>query len=469
MLLLLPLGVSADESKYFRSDAGIAAKGSSLPDDLSLAGAQRWRTAVDSGHSTPVVSGERIFLTTFNGAQQQLATVAVDANSGKVVWKQLAPAEKIEAYHRQTGNPAVCSPACDGERLYVFFGSCGLLCYDLNGKLLWRNAMGPFQDEYGAGSSPVLLEDKIILLQDHDQQSFVTALDRRTGKELWKTSRPDAIRSYSTPVSWVHNGRTELLVAGALELAAYDAATGEKLWWTPGLARIVIPEPVPMGDTVLMASWAPGGDAGKRIALDSWEAALAKWDKNHDGKLARAEVDDPNVLERFYRMDLDQSGNLDQKEWDRYAEVFRRAENALLAIKPSVSRGQLSAGDIVWKYTRGVPYVSSPLLDKGVFWMVKDGGIATKLDAATGKFLQEERLAGAGNYLASPVSGDGKVYFAGEQGTVTVVANQPDWKIISSRSFREKIYATPVIDRGRLFLRTEKALYCFGVGGGSAN
>ena len=409
--------------KYFRADFGVSPVVAKLPDDLSSPAVQRWRTPLDSGHSTPVASGGRVFLTSFNGSQQQLATVAVDAQSGKVVWKQIAPAKKIEEYHRQTGSPAVCSPACDGERLYAFFGSCGLLCYDLDGKLLWQQTMGPFQDEYGAGSSPILFEDKIILLQDHDQKSFVTALDRRTGKQLWKTPRPDAIRSYSSPVPWTHNGHKELLVAGALELAAYDPANGEKLWWTPGLARIVIPEPVPSGDMVLMASWAPGGDAGKRIALDSWETALAKWDKNHDGKLARAEVDDPNVLERFYRMDLDQTGNLDQKEWDRYAEVFRRAENALLAIKPSSAHGQLSAGDIVWKYTRGIPYVPTPLLDKGILWMVKDGGIVTKLDATTGKVLQEERLSGGGSYLASPVAGDGKVYFASEQGTITVVAN----------------------------------------------
>jgi outer membrane protein assembly factor BamB len=201
---------------------------------------------------------------------------------------------------------------------------------------------------------------------------------------------------------------------------------------------------------------------GKRIALDPWPTALTKWDKNHDGKLARAEVEDANVLERFYRMDLDQSGTLDEKEWIRHADVFRRAENALLAIKPSSDRGELSQGDIVWKYNRGVPYVATPLVDQGIVWMVKDGGIVTKLEARTGRVLQEERLAGVGGYYASPVSGDGKAYFASEQGVVTVVANQQEWKVISSHPFHEKLYATPAIDGDRLFIRTEKALYCFG-------
>ena len=115
----------------------------------------------------------------------------------------------------------------------------------------------------------------------------------------------------------------------------------------------------------------------------------------------------------------------------------------------------------MWKYTRGIPYVSSPLLDQGILWLVKDGGIVTKLDAAGGQLLQEQRLLGHGGYYASPVAGDGKVYFASEQGVVSVVANQKEWKTISSRDFHEKIYATPCLAGNRLFLRTDRALYCF--------
>jgi outer membrane protein assembly factor BamB len=211
---------------------------------------------------------------------------------------------------------------------------------------------------------------------------------------------------------------------------------------------------------IYMASWAPGGDSARRISLDSWPAALAKWDKDNDGKLSKAEINDREVLDRFYRMDLDQNGTLDQKEWDRHAEVFSRAQNAVLALKPT-GRGDLGGRDLVWKYHRGVPYVATPLLDKGILWMVKDGGIVTKLDAATGHVLHEERLPGLGSYYASPVTGDGKVYFASEQGMVSVVANEREWNVISSHDFQEKIYATPVIDRDCIYIRTEKALYCF--------
>jgi outer membrane protein assembly factor BamB len=446
--------------KYFRSDLGVAASAGPLPDDFDTPGALHWRVPIDSGHSTPIICGGAMFFTTYRKEARELATVALDPQTGQLLWKAVAPATRIEPAH-PTGGPAVSTPACDGRRVYVFFGSYGLLCYDLGGRQLWDHPLGPFQDEFGSGSSPVLADDKVILNEDHDIDSFLIALDCATGRTVWKAARPDAVRSYSTPAVWTRNGRKELLVAGSLELAGYDPVDGQKLWWTHGLARIVIPVPVPSSDMIYMASWTPGGDSGRRIALDSWPTALAKWDRNHDGKLARAEIADAEVLDRFYRMDLDQSGDLDQKEWEHYADVFRRAQNAVLTFKPSAGHGELGESAVVWKYTRGVPYVATPLVDQGILWMVKDGGIVTKLDARSGHVLQDERLPGLGNYYASPVTGDGKVYFAGELGVVSVLANQREWRLLSSHQFKEHIYATPVIDRDRIYLRTEQALYCF--------
>ncbi|MBM3834938.1 MAG: hypothetical protein FJ403_17025 [Verrucomicrobia bacterium] len=460
------LGADWTSPKHFRSDAGISQTVTGpLPQKFDSEEALCWRKPIDPGHSTPILHRGIMYLTTYREAERELATLALDQNTGEVRWKQVAPTTRIEPYH-QVGSPAAPTPACDGERLYVFFGSCGLICYDLEGKKLWDHRMEPFQDEFGAGSSPILADGKIIISQDHDIDSFVMAIDRSTGKTIWQTSRPAAVRSYSTPTVWPHNGRKQILVAGALELASYDLETGEKLWWVNGLARIVIPIPVASGDTIYMASWSPGADAGTRIALESWEQALAKWDKDKDGKLAKAEIDNREVLSRYYRMDLDQNEKLDRTEWDRHSEIFRLAQNAILALKPN-GRGDLTSSSLVWKYQRGIPYVSTPLLDKGILWMVKDGGIVTKLEAASGRVLQEERIPGFGSYYASPVTGDGKVYFASEQGAVTVVANQQEWNVLSSREFKEKIYATPVIDRDRIYIRTEKALYCFK--GGAAN
>jgi len=450
---------TAGSLNYFRSDGGVARSAGSLPDNLEATEALSWRAPLDGGHSTPILNGDRIILTTWTPKSRELATVGLDGKTGKLLWRNPLVPERVEETHA-IGSPATATAASDGKRVFVFFGSAGMLCYDLDGKKLWEQRMGPFRDEYGAGSSPILFEGKVILNQDHDIDSFLIALDSATGRVLWKIARPDAVRSYATPSIWRHEGHAEILVPGALQLSAYDPANGKRLWWLNGLARIVIPTPVTSGPMVYMASWAPGGDPGKRVAFLPWSTALSKWDKNKDGKLGKDEIDDREVLERFFRMDLDQDGLLNQQEWERHAAVFTHAQNAVLALKPS-GRGELPESAVVWKHGRGVPYVASPVLAHGILWLVKDGGIVTKLDVANGQLLQEERLPGVGNYFASPVAGDNKLYFSSESGTVSVLAGERDWRVISSRDFHEKIFATPAIDRGRLYIRTEEALYCF--------
>jgi len=446
---------------FFRSDSGIAsADCGPLPDGFGAPTKLRWRTQIDSGQSTPVVLGDRVFLTTYRASDHELATVDLDRKSGQVLWKQKASAARIEELHPTMGNPATATPACDGERVFVFFGSFGLICYDLEGHKIWEQALGPFRDEYGSASSPMLVEDKIVLCEDHDVDSFLIAFDARTGKRAWKIPRPDAVRSYATPMAWKTKGREELLIAGSLQLAGYDPANGEKLWWINGLARIVVPCPVVVGDTIFVAAWTPGGDASARITLAPWKSALEKWDKSGDGKLSKAEIGDRNVLERYNRMDLNEDHLLDQMEWERHAEIFRRAENAVLAIKPE-GRGDLTEKAVLWKYRRGIPYVASPLVHNGVLWMVKDGGIVTRLEASTGRMISEERLPGPGSYYASPVAGDGKVYFASEGGVVSVVADQPEWRVISSHKFEGKIYGTPVLGKSSVIIRAGDSVYCY--------
>ncbi len=447
------------ELHYFRADKGVGHAVAALPEDFNAPECLNWRVPLDGGHSTPIVEGGKIFVTTYRADSKELATVALNQASGKLLWRNPIVPERVEETH-PIGSPATATMACDGKRVYAFFGSAGMFCYELNGKKVWEQRIGPFRDEYGAGSSPILFDGKIILNQDHDIDSFLAAYDCATGRQVWKVARPDAVRSYSTPCVWTNNGKPELLVAGALQLIAYDPANGERRWWLNGLARIVIPTPVTSGGMIYTASWAPGGDLGKRIALPTWADAVSKWDSNHDGKLAKSEIDDRDVLERFFRMDLNQDGVLNQQEWERHAAVFRRAQNAVLAIKPT-DRGELPDSAVVWKHVRGVPYVATPVLDHGLLWIVKDGGIVSKLDAASGQLLQEERVSAVGNYFASPVAGDGKVYFASEPGTVSVVAAEKDWRVISSRDFHEKIYATPALVGNHLYLRTEEALYCF--------
>ena len=441
---------------YFRHDGGTAEDGQKLPDRIDES-TQKWRVPLASGHSTPCVYGDAIYLTTFDG--KKLHSLALDRQTGETRWQQTAPTNRLEEYH-STSSPAAATPACDGQRVYVFFGSYGLLCYDLEGKLVWSRELGPFQDEFGSASSPILLDDKLIISADHDIDSFVMAVDRRTGETIWKTERPGFTRSYSTPVVIEADGRKQIVVAGALQLVGYDASTGEKLWWVNGLARIVNPTPAEQGGALYVATWSPGGDTDARIAMDPWPTASKKFDTDGDGKLTKEEAKDPEVLDRFFRIDLNQDKKLDEAEWQKYARVFELAQNALLVIRPGGS-GDITDRAVLWEYRKGLPYVPSPLVYRGVLYLVKNGGILTCLDAKTGRLLKQLRLPSNEGYYASPVAGDGKVYIASEPGVVAVLNAGSATSTLSSHDFGERTMATPVISGGEIFIRTEKALYCF--------
>src|SRR5262245_47848819 len=148
--------------KYFRSDAGIASSAGTLPDNLETPELLRWRVPLDAGHSTPILYNGKIFLTTWRPESKELATVALDEETGRSLWRNALIPERIEQTH-SIGSPATGTVACDGQRIFAFFGSAGVLCYDHAGRKLWEQRMGPFRDEYGAGSSPILCQDKLIL------------------------------------------------------------------------------------------------------------------------------------------------------------------------------------------------------------------------------------------------------------------------------------------------------------------
>ena len=297
----------SQEGSYFRHDHGIARGSPELPADFEKGAKQLWRTPVDKGHSTPCVCGDSIFLTTFRAEEKELATIAIDRASGRIRWKKSVPTKTLEAFH-VTGSPASSTPACNGSQVFAFFGSYGMLCYDLDGNLLWERRMGPFQDEFGACSSPILVDDNVVLNEDHDLGSFIIALDQRTGETKWEIPREEATRSYSTPILLERDGVKEILVAGSLQLLAYDAATGKKRWWYNGLSRIMDSTPLIHDGVIYIASWTPGGDPGERIAMEPFQDAIGKYDKDQDEMISKNELPAGSpVLDRFFRIDLNQN------------------------------------------------------------------------------------------------------------------------------------------------------------------
>jgi outer membrane protein assembly factor BamB len=463
-------GVAADSDNWpqfrGRNAAGVALTDAALPTEIGPDAHVLWKTALPPGHSSPVVHGDRLYLTAVKG--EQLLTMALDRASGQVLWQDEAPHEALEAIHR-IGSHAQPTPATDGQTVVSLFGSSGLACHDRDGRLQWRRPMGPFNNEFGAGTSPILVDDWIILCQDHDTDSFLMAIDKRTGETVWKTDRSEFPRNYCTPIVWEAGGTRQLVVAATLRVAGYDLATGEERWTVRGLSRSVCVTPV-VGDdgTLFVAGWSAGADANERIALDPADGFFAANDADKSGTLELSEVPEGPVQPRFNQVDRDKGGSITRAEYDYYRDLFDQARNVVLAIRPG-GQGDVTASHVAWEYDRYVPFCASPLFHAGHVFTIKDGGILNCLEAATGEPARQERIAATGEYYSSPVAGDGKVYLTNAKGELTVISARGDWEVLHTAEFGEDVYATPAIVEGRIYYRTAGHLYCFGLSGGEAS
>ena len=453
---------TADDWPQFRGvgGRGLAESSRSLPTEIGPDSEHiAWKIAFPPGNSSPVLHGKRLFLTAVR--DKALVTIAVSRSKGKILWEQKAPYKKLEEIHA-IGSHAQPSPATDGKRVISLFGSSGLYCHDVDGRLLWKKEMGPFNNDFGAGTSPVIVDDLVITVQDHDTDSFVAAYDKKTGRLAWKTDRAEFPRNYCSPVIWRVGSKKQIIVAATLRVVGYDLKTGKELWTVRGLSRAVCNTPVVGGDGKLyVAGWARGGDIDERISVEPFAKLVAARDKNKNGTLEREELEKGHAIERRYpQVDRDKTGTITRKEYEYYRNLFDVARNVVMAIKPGAS-GDATRTHVAWEYRRHIPFCASPLFFNNTVFTVKDGGILTSLDARSGKPLQTKRVAGAGNYYSSPVAGDGKVYLLDQKGRLSVVSGEGKWKVLHRAQFGEETYATPAIVDGRIYLRTDGHLYCF--------
>jgi len=419
-----------------------------------------WKIPFPAGHSSPVVAGNKIFLTAV--VDGRLQTICVERRTGKIQWRQTAPAEKLESTHR-LGSPAAPTPATDGKLVYVFFGSFGVIAYDLDGKQQWQQPLATPVVEFGTSASPILIRNKLIVLCDQDLGSFVEALDKKTGRTIWKTERPQFRRSFATPFHWDNSKREELIVPGSIWLTSYDPDTGEENWHYSGTSRVATSSPTAEGDILFSASWNVGGDEDSRITMPPFAEYAAENDKNKDGKFAKDELPDGPVKDRFTQMDLDKDGIVTAEEWKLMAEMFTSAGNAVLAIHGG-GKGDITKTHLAWKSTRSLPYVSSPLFYKGRLFTVKNGGLISAYDAKNGHSIyQDERINAPGDYYASAVAADSRVYFTSQNGVVTVIsAADSSPTILAQNRLGEQTMATPAPVENTIIYRTATMLYTFG-------
>ena len=386
----------------------------------------KWKTPIAGrSHSSPIVWGNKIFLTTaiegplVPGAKavkhmigekeflhpdsigadhkHTFKVICLNATTGKILWEQTAfEGTPFDNRHRKSSF-AASTPATDGKHVFAFFGTEGLYAYDMNGKFMWKADLGKLGTVgMGTGTSPILHENLVLMQCDEDngEASFIVALDKKTGKEVWKTPRKVQV-SWSTPVLVRTTKRAELITSGTEAVVAYDPATGKELWRHKGVESNAIPSPVANNEAVFLSAGFPA--------------------------------------------------------------------KIVMAIRLGATGDLTDSPNVVWKHSKGTAYVPSPILYGEYLYLTTDRGILTCLNARTGEVMYEGgRVPIPATFTASPVAFDGKILLTSEDGDTFMVKAGPKHEILGSNSVGEPVYASPAIADGRIFIRGEKNLYAIG-------
>lgn len=480
MILTGAVAHAGEDWPQFRGPncTGISLDAHSLPVHFSETENVAWQQSVGDGVGGAVVAAGRVFVSGMTDAET-VSLFAFDLKSGKKLWQRDWPTGELPEVHA-TNSQASTTPAADADRVYFYFPSLGLLTVDAqSGDDVWRQELPVpfFVFKWGAGMSPVLYDDLVLFCQDDDLYPAFYAFDRATGELRWKDDREDMAVNYSHPIVCTVDGRDDIVVAGTGMLIGYDPKTGERRWFAKTLLRNIKTTPVCV-DGVIYISVQSGGIANQ------WLASVDQADTGHnDGKLTKEEVQafmgENPIPEAFFRKtfgrgDLNKDGALEGRELDlafMHPDNFAGAtfetpkENAaaefVLAVRGG-GEGDVTESHVLWRNpTRHTDHIVSPYVSEGRMLLIKEGGISTVFDTEQGEPLRgPKRVGRGGNYFASPVSGDGKIYIASQNGNVLVLRDNAEFEQLATNDMGESIIATPAISGGNLIIRTRTKLIC---------
>ena len=468
--------VQAEDWPQFRGPncSGVSTAQGPLPDKFSSTEHVKWVAKLGDGIGCPVIASGRVF-TSAMVDEKTVGLYAFDAVSGEQLWMRSWPVGDVDEIHL-TNSHAYTTPAADADRVYFYFTTLGMVSVDAKtGADVWQQTLPVpyFVFKWGAGMSPVLHDGVVYFVQDDDLHPAMYAFDSKTGTVLWKDDRNDMAVNYSHPVICHTDHGDEVVVAGTGLLVGYHPRTGERLWQARTLLRNIKTTPV-CHDGVIYISLQSKGIASQWLAsIDQAETG------NSDNKITKDEVQaffgKRPVPEAFYkktfdRGDTDKDGDLEGEELDvaflapnnRAGASFSSetpADEFVMAVKGG-GRGDVTATHLLWKhYTKHTDHIVSPLVVNNRMLLVKEGGIATCFDTAEGKSVfGPARINNAANYFASPVYGDGKIYIASENGSIVVLQDAPELKILAVNDMGDPVLGSPAIADGALFVRTRKQL-----------
>ncbi len=455
--------LEAEDWTQFRGSngSGVSTNTKPLPVEFSDKQNVRWSHKIGEGIASPVISRGRLFVTTMS-TPEEFSVISYNAETGQELWRKPYPAGKLPTII-PPNVPASSTPATDGDRVYVYFVTHGMLALDANdGRELWRSPVSePFYlMAWGAASSPIIYEDLVIFSQDDDLAPMLYAFDKQTGSVRWKTPRPEMLAGYSLPVLCTVNGRTDLVVAGTGKMKGYDPRSGKEVWTCNTLLRTIMTSPV-VKDDLIYISVQSYGDADRML-----KDALLEWrDTNQDGKLSKQEIAEP-FWSKFDQGDANKDGFLVGTEVDTafQSPINMVGGGSIVEAIRGGGTGDVSKTHLAWRLdNKASSNIASPILSGDRLFLVKQGGISSCFNALDGKTNWTlKRLQNLGNYYASPVAGDGKIYILGENGFVVVIRDAPQLEILAKNDLGDSGIATPAIADGRLYFRTKERLICIG-------
>lgn len=439
---------------------------------------RKWTTPLDPGHSSPCVFGEQIFVTTYDKESRALGIVSLNRENGDVLWKKSIKVETFEKGH-PSFNPASSSPCCDDQRVVAYFGSYGLICFDFDGELLWERPLPLAKSFAGNATSPMITGDKVILYRGNYVDHYLLCLDKNTGEEIWRIAQDEQFTGEMACTSCPIIAGDKLICHSARSVQAFDIDTGDVIWIAK-CATTATSTPVLVGAEVLVAAWNKLGEPDLRPPFPSFDQLVKQYDKDDDGLISKtefprlwifhrpegAEAPQNGALVSFQHADKNHNGKIESEEWAqtiRELESFRAGydTHGLLAI-PVNSNGLVAADAVRTLTTQGIPEVPSPVSDGEFVYVVKNGGLLTCVDVASGKTVYRKRTKGTGTHYASPLIADGKLYSFAGNGRVSVLTLGEKTRVLATNEMEDGVYATPAIVDGVIYLRTHSALHAFG-------
>lgn len=496
-LLTLPLHAQTAPSPWneFRGPNGSGVAINATPPINLNSDSPTWAIDLPPGASSPVLWGNLIVVTAYEN--ERLLTLAFNKSTGQQLWRREAPKRPKEYVHASRG-PIASSPYIDDQRVYVYFGAFGLLCYDHDGAELWKKLIPTPRTKYGMATSPIIFNESLILILDNEnklpnsqlRQSKLIAVDRSTGKKLWETKRPFVRSSWSTPTLWEHDGATELVTLSSGGVIAYDASNGQYKWHLTGFSPEAIHRPF-IGDGVLYVSGSMLGGGGDEQPdpLPFWQAVM-RFDANNDQQLQPEEMtghftlplrpdlpsehtgfgiplpDDPAKRQEkrngfFAKYDTNKDGLWTQDEFTQAISFNRGSKPTLAAVRPG-GKGDITQTHINWAIHNNLPETPTPILHNNIIYMIRDGGVITAVSATNGKTLYRKRLPSAtGHYRASPVIANNHLYLISQEGELSVIKTGDDFELVHQHDFEDRTEATPAIEGSTIYIRTDKKLYAF--------